>query len=324
MCIPGYASRASPPSRVGDMAFNKAFDMLRSPADSPKITLGLMTPAGPELSHGTMVPPENSIDLARQAEQLGFSGIWVRDVPLAIPQGLTVTDKQATYLDDPFLMLGAMAGATSTIALGTAATVLPLRHPLHVAKSALTLDRLSQGRFVLGIGSGDRPEEFEIFGKNLDDRRTDIQAGWATLRAALSPDPTERATLKYTPTTPPESQIPMIAVGSARQTVQWIARNADGWATYYRPAEAQVGRLDLWDKARGGTRPLLISSMGLQLTEGDAHKEIALGVKIGSQELVEHLHRMSKMGVDHVIFNIQGRPADEVLSQISEEVLPHL
>ena len=133
-----------------------------------------------------------------------------------------------------------------------------------------------------------------------------------------------RADLEFAPTTPPEAQIPMIAVGSARQTVQWIARNADGWATYHRPAEAQVGRLDLWDKARGGTRPLLISSMGLNLTEGNTHKEITLGVEVGSQELIEHLHRLSELGIDHVIFNIQRRPASEVLTQIYEEVLPHL
>lgn len=302
------------------MAFNKAYDALRA----PQITLGLMTPNGPELGRREMVPTENSIELAIQAEAQGFRGMWVRDVPLAVPQGITVADKQATYLDDPFLMLGAMASVTSTIALGTAATVLPLRHPLHVAKSALTLDRLSHGRFVLGIGSGDRPEEFEIFGKSLDNRRADIQSGWAILRAALSPDPAMRADLEFAPTTPPEAQIPMIAVGSARQTVQWIARNADGWATYYRPAEAQVGRLDLWDKARGGTRPLLISSMGLNLTEGNTHKEITLGVGVGSQELIEHLHRLSELGIDHVIFNIQRRPASEVLTQIYEEVLPHL
>ena len=143
------------------MAFNKAYDALRA----PKITLGLMTPNGPELGRSEMVPTENSIELAIQAEARGFRGMWVRDVPLAVPQGITVADKQATYLDDPFLMLGAMASVTSTIALGTAATVLPLRHPLHVAKSALTLDRLSHGRFVLGIGSVDRPEEFEILAK---------------------------------------------------------------------------------------------------------------------------------------------------------------
>jgi len=49
-------------------------------------------------------------------------------------------------------------------ALGTAAVVLPLRHPLHVAKAAWSLDRLSGGRFILGVGSGDRPEELAPFG----------------------------------------------------------------------------------------------------------------------------------------------------------------
>lgn len=306
------------------MAFNNAYAALRPSSSDSSITLGLMTPLGPELGRGEMVPPENSVALAQLAEQLGFSGLWVRDVPLAIPQGVTTAQKQATFLDDPFLMLGAMAAATSTIALGTAATVLPLRHPLHVAKSALTLDRLSRGRFVLGIGSGDRPEEFELFGKSLDNRRADIQEGWDILRAALSPEAVDREALSYAPTTPPSAQIPMIVVGSARQTVQWIARNADGWATYYRPEQQQVGRLDLWDKARDDSNPLLISSMGLQLTETSARREITLGVEVGSEELVEHLHRLSALGIDHVIFNIQGRPASEVLHQINEDVLPHL
>ena len=55
-------------------------------------------------------------------------------------------------------MLGAIAMATSRIAIGTAATVLTLLQPLHIAKAAITLDRLAPGRFILGLGSGDRRE----------------------------------------------------------------------------------------------------------------------------------------------------------------------
>ena len=55
-------------------------------------------------------------------------------------------------------MLGAIAMATSRIAIGTAATVLTLLQPLHIAKSAITLDRLAPGRFILGLESGDRRE----------------------------------------------------------------------------------------------------------------------------------------------------------------------
>ncbi|WP_293954500.1 TIGR03571 family LLM class oxidoreductase [uncultured Corynebacterium sp.] len=320
--------------------FNRGYThLLGGDADAtgagPSITLGLMTPIGPETGHEEMVPVEHSIQLAQQAEQAGFRGLWVRDVPLAIPQGLSPENQQAVFLDDPFLILGAMAQATSTISIGTAATVLPLRHPLHVAKSALTLDRLSGGRFVLGIGSGDRPEEFEIFGKKLEDRRDAIRQGWSLLRAALSPEGPERTPLLeftggHAPTTPPPAKIPLIAVGSARQTVQWIVRNADGWATYYRPAAQQVGRLDLWNQARESVRnpsnphPLLISSMALELTDDTSTDAVELGVRTTSQGLIDHLHTMRDMGINHVILNPGGRPVEQLIDQIGSEVLPHL
>ena len=63
-----------------------------------------------------------------------------------------------------------MAGQTESIALFPAAIVLPLRHPLHTAKAAASIDRLTGGRLVLGIASGDRPVEFPAFGVNRDDR----------------------------------------------------------------------------------------------------------------------------------------------------------
>lgn len=317
--------------------FNRGYQHLRARAADgmPGITLGLMMPLGPETARGEMVPVEDNLQLAREAEAAGFRGLWVRDVPLAIPQGLSPENQQAVFLDDPFLILGAMAQATSTITLGTAATVLPLRHPLHVAKSALSLDRISAGRFILGIGSGDRLEEFEIFGKDLDERRGDIQEGWSILRAALSPDVEARqllldATGGYAPTTPPPAQIPLIAVGSARQTVQWIVRNADGWATYYRPAQQQVGRLDLWNQARATVKnpankaPLLISSMGLELVDAGTPATVELGLHTTSQGLVTHLHTMRDLGIDHVILNIGGRPASELIAQIGTEVIPFL
>lgn len=307
--------------------FNRTHQLLRSPDRA--ITLGLMLPLGPELGRGEMVDPQVSIELARQAEAAGFTGVWVRDVPLAVPQGLTAADKQATFLDDPFLTLGSIAAATTDIALGTAAIVLPLRHHLHVANSALTLDRLSSGRFILGLGSGDRPEEFEIFGRDLDRRREDIRAAWPVLRSALSPAGPQReallrATGGHAPTTAPPARIPMIVVGSARQTVQWIARNADGWATYYRPAQQQVSRLDLWDRARGSSRPLLISSMSLDLRPGDSASETELGVRADAATLVDTLHRLAGMGIDHVILNLRGPDPAAVITQLGAEVLPHL
>ena len=60
----------------------------------------------------------------------------------------------------PFVYLGLLAGKTDRIALGVASIILPLRHPAHVAKAAATADILSGGRVILGVASGDRPQEY--------------------------------------------------------------------------------------------------------------------------------------------------------------------
>ena len=226
--------------------FSPAMGAVRS---SGGLTLGLMTP--PPQPHGSMADPGEARELAQLAEAQGITALWVRDVPLAVPQG---EDRLASSLDDPFQWLSMLAGATSTIALGTAAAVLPLRHPLHLAKTALSLDRISGGRLLLGVATGDRPEEFGIFGASLDERRDVFRDRWALLRSALSPDDHGRehllrATEGYELMVPPAHRIPQVIVGSAKQTLQWNAAHADAWATYYRPFDEQKGRFGLWRQA---------------------------------------------------------------------------
>ncbi|MEW6384878.1 MAG: LLM class flavin-dependent oxidoreductase, partial [Pseudomonadota bacterium] len=123
--------------------FNLAYDSL---FPQQGLSLGLMTPVA---AHG-LADPREARRIARLADDLGFAALWTRDVPLMVPQG---PDATTSALDDPFLWLGMLAAATERIVVGSAAIVLPLRHPLQVAKSALSLDRISDGRFVLGLGS---------------------------------------------------------------------------------------------------------------------------------------------------------------------------
>ena len=118
-----------------------------------RLSLGLVSPlegyaAGPV--------PEMTRHIARVqlAEQLGFSAVWLRDVPFNVP---SFGDAGQVY--DPFVYLGFLAARTEKIALGVASIILPLRHPAHVAKAAASADALSGGRLILGIASGDRPAE---------------------------------------------------------------------------------------------------------------------------------------------------------------------
>lgn len=293
------------------------------------LSLGLMTPVA---AHG-LADPGAARRIARLADDLGFAALWARDVPLMMPQG---PDATVSALDDPFLWLGMLAAATTRIAVGTAAIVLPLRQPLQVAKSALSLDRISAGRFVLGLGSGDRPEEFAAFGEDLEGRATTFRERWTLLRAALSPEADARtavlqATGGFDVLPAPATRIPMLVVGTARQSLQWIAREAEGWATYHREEAAQEGRIGLWQQAlvqRGGPGKPFVQSMLLDLqADPQAPAEpLPLGLKVGRDGLRDYLLRVHGQGVAHVMFNLvdNGRPMDAVLREIGEQVLPNL
>jgi luciferase-type oxidoreductase len=101
----------------------------------------------------------------RVAEDLGIAAVWLRDVQFNVPPF-----GDAGQVFDPFVYLGLLAGQTSRIALGVASVILPLRHPAHVAKAAASVDVLSGGRVLLGVASGDRPEEYPAMNMSFEDR----------------------------------------------------------------------------------------------------------------------------------------------------------
>jgi luciferase-type oxidoreductase len=273
---------------------------------------------------------DTQLGIAAQADKSGFDALWVRDVPL----------NSESYPDpighaDPWVFLGALAAVTSNIRLATGAIVLPLRHPLHIAKAALSMDALSKGRLVLGLGSGDRPSEYEIFGKNIEDRKTLFQSHWQRLAAALRADQevTEdsghvrnefaiRPALQQPP-------IPMVAVGSSSQSLEWIARHATAWMTYYRPLPVQKDRLALWHNAQRKITAEFRGfgqSMVLELLDNPqaSYEEIDLGGRTGRRGLIDALSAMREAGIHHVAFNLvtQGRPSGDVMEEMAAEILP--
>jgi luciferase-type oxidoreductase len=271
---------------------------------------------------------------ARRADASGIAALWARDVPVAIPQG---SDGEAALLHDPFLWLSALASVTRDVALGTAAAVLPLRHPLHLAKSALSLDDLTGGRFILGLGSGDREQEFQAFHQDVARRADLFRERWTLVRAALSPVADERkvlleATGGHDIFSVPAARVPMMVVGSARQSLQWIATHADAWATYHREEVRQAGRMGLWRSAlaerdQDPAKPF-VQSLHLQLLENpDAPAEaIELGLRTGRKALVGYLRRLEEGGVAHVLFHLARgpRPVLDIVEELGQDGHPAL
>src|SRR5437763_634380 len=112
-------------------------------------------------------------DVVRHAEQLGFDAIWVTDhvapceqLPGTYPyrDGGSAPFGPGAPWHDPFVLMSFLAAATTRMRIGTSVLVLPLRHPVLTAKAAATLDTLSGGRLVLGVGTGWLRDEFDVLG----------------------------------------------------------------------------------------------------------------------------------------------------------------
>ena len=112
---------------------------------------------------GTSADPQRVADLAREAEEAGWDGFFLSD-------NILWTDPQAQPVGDPWVLLAAIAVATSRVRLGTLVTPLPRRRPWSVARQATTIDHLSNGRLILGVGSGgDWFGDYSAFGEPADD-----------------------------------------------------------------------------------------------------------------------------------------------------------
>ncbi|MBY3417073.1 TIGR03571 family LLM class oxidoreductase [Rhizobium laguerreae] len=294
--------------------------------DRDRLSLGLVLPAQRRVRSDFEF--ETQLSLAARADRGGFGALWVRDVPLnneGYPDPLGHSD--------PWVLLGALAATTSQIRLATGAIVLPLRHPLHIAKSALSVQALSRGRFTLGLGSGDRPTEYEVFGQDIEQRKLVFRDHWQKLAVALGDgqavagvDGRIRSEFSIRPRL--DAPVQMLAVGSSSQSLEWIARHSIGWMTYYRELEAQKDRIALWHAAVGKVTEDFRGfgqSMALELVENAQSRPepINLGIRTGRQGLIEAFQAMRDVGVHHLALNINTatRPPGDVIDEIASDVI---
>src|SRR4051812_29816445 len=113
-------------------------------------------------------------EVAEAAETAGFDSVWMPEhliFPVDMPPEYSYTPDgyppmhSETPAYDPFVVLAGVVTRTTTLKVGTGVFILPLRHPIPVARSVITLDRMSGGRVLFGIGVGWLSDEFEIVGE---------------------------------------------------------------------------------------------------------------------------------------------------------------
>ncbi|MEM9917326.1 MAG: LLM class flavin-dependent oxidoreductase, partial [Bacteroidota bacterium] len=149
-----------------------------------RLSIGIVVPIE-NYARGPVPTMKDHLERVQQIERLGFKALWIRDIPLNVP---SFGDAGQTF--DPFTYLGYLAGQTSNIALGVSSIALPLHHPLNVAKSAASIDQLSDGRMLLGVASGDRFAEYPAMGVDYAKRAELFRDAFAYIRKAQESFPT--------------------------------------------------------------------------------------------------------------------------------------
>ena len=273
---------------------------------------------------------ENMVGLAQLAEGVGFESVWTFEhviVPVDYKSRYPYDESgkmgvtPETNFVDPLVALSAIAASTKTVRLGTGVNILSQANPLFLAKQAASLDWISGGRFMLGVGIGWLKEEFAAMGVPFDRRGARFDDYVQAMRKVWSGDVVEHQSdfLSWTGfksyPVPVQDPLPVIIGGSKGKAFQRIAKYGDGW---YAPTSSVEGlaelmpQLDRACEAEGRDRSTVeVSAMWIPAVEG-----------------ADVIPRYVDLGVSRLIVPAMALVGDsnpvEAIQKFGEEVLAKL
>ena len=177
------------------------------------------------------------LEFARAAEQAGFDGIGFTDHPAPTHRWMSAGGHDAL---DPFAALAFCAAVTERILLIPNVVVLPYRNPLLVAKSVATIDALSNGRFVLAVGTGYLKGEYRALGVDFDQRNDLFDEAIEVMRGVWTTDDFRHEGRNFTAhgqtaNPKPSRPIPIWIGGNSRLSRRRVVEKADGWVPFPAP-----------------------------------------------------------------------------------------
>lgn len=264
--------------------------------------------------------------LAQTAEQCGFESLWTVEhvvipkdyrSPYPYSKSGKIPGGEDVPIPDPLLPLSFAAALTKRIRLATGVIILPQRHPLYLAKEIATLDLLSGGRVILGVGSGWLKEEFDALGLDFHTRGTRTDEAIAAMRACWREDPSKFhgehfnfGPLRSFPK-PPRGHVPIHIGGHSVAAARRAGRLGDG----FFPAIGEVQKLqDLFETMRtvaqqAGRKPDQIELSCMARAAIDTVKPLA---DIGISRVVVAPPAFDKAGLSRGLEKI----GNEVISRV--------
>ncbi|MFG2970953.1 MULTISPECIES: LLM class F420-dependent oxidoreductase [unclassified Streptomyces] len=265
------------------------------------------------------------VEIARAVDRAGFAYLAVCD-HVAIPHRLAPAMSTVWY--DPVATLAHLAAVTGRVRLLSHVAVVGLRHPLLTAKQYATLDHLSGGRLILGVGAGHVREEFEVLGVDFAQRGPLLDEAIDALRAALGADefPSHHGKfydfegLGQRPR-PAQDRVPVWVGGSSPAAVRRAALKGDGWLPQGDPRDrlpAQIDKLLRLREDGGVGEPITVGAITEPLYVGTPEWEVGRRTLSGAPDaLAESLRAYGAMGVHQIQVRFRSRSRAELIDQIT-------
>jgi probable F420-dependent oxidoreductase len=296
---------------------------------------------------GRAAVPEVLTDAARQAETLGFESVWAAE-RMVNPWEMTTrypyneTDQWFVPPESPFLetltALTFLAGVTTTISLGASVIVMPYRHPLFTARVATSIDTLSKGRLILGVGIGWMPEEFEALGVSFKDRAAMSEEQlqifnllWAEERPSFKGRFYSFDPVAVNPRPVQQPRFPIWIGGESAPAQRRAAKYGDAWFSYFvktTAAELAAHFKELQamavDAGRAPDAVKLCSVRPIDVTEDPVAQEEDT-LRGTPEQLIVALRRFEEIGVQHMALQFhRGRWPErrEQIERFGREVIP--
>lgn len=221
------------------------------------------------IASGKMIEGEKIARVARRAEELGYDSLWVSDhiiFPAELrsaypysPDGKLPLDPTNPLLE-PFTVLSYAAAVTKTIKLGTSVVIVPYRDPIVTAKIVSSLDVLSGGRFIFGVGVGWLEEEFRVLRQNLSDRSAQTREALLAMKACWTQEDPEFHGkffdffgIKFSPKPRQKPHPPIWFGGNSMPALKRAVTQGDGWHAVWETPEEVAAKAktlrDLCEKA---------------------------------------------------------------------------
>ena len=268
---------------------------------------------------GPLAHPESLAQLALRAQELGFESVWAPDhvvLPIAVEGGTYpyTADGSPPWAEHeellaPLITLAWVASIAKDVRLGVSILVLPLRNALIAAKDIGTLDFLSGGRLVLGVGSGWLREEFDILGLRFDERFERTEEGIRLLRACWTTEPVEHHGTFYDldpfSMMPKPGPVPVWGGGTSERWLRIVVGVCDGW----HPANLLP---DEWALGATRVRELLAES-------GRDQETLTLTARPARDVVVDRelADAYARAGAVHILAPVEYRAIDSVAEAIT-------